>query len=127
MSFQDKFDVVLVNEKLEIEVPHGANLRDEAARAGVEVYQGFNRYANCVGHGTCGTCKVTVKKGAEKLGHVAIARAEAAAPAAVREEHHAAGTVGNEQIALERCAAGFDLHAHVGTPASSSWTSSSVV
>jgi ferredoxin len=59
--------VTFVKEKLEIEVPQGANLRDEALKAGVEVYTGINRYVNCLGHGTCGTCKVVVKKGAEHL------------------------------------------------------------
>src|SRR5216684_265831 len=59
--------ITFVKDKLEIEVPQGANLRDEAMKAGVEVYVGVNRYLNCLGHGTCGTCKVVVKKGAENL------------------------------------------------------------
>src|SRR5262249_9661636 len=58
---------VFVNEKKEIEVPEGANLRDEARKAGIEVYSGINRYLNCFGHGTCGTCRVLVKKGMENL------------------------------------------------------------
>jgi len=59
--------VTFVKEKLELEVPQGANLRDEAMKAGLEVYMGINRYVNCFGHGSCGTCKVAVKKGAENL------------------------------------------------------------
>jgi ferredoxin len=59
--------VVFVNEKREIEVPVGANLRDEARKAGVILYPGMTRYLNCLGHGTCGTCKVLVKKGGENL------------------------------------------------------------
>ena len=59
--------VVFVNEKKEIEVPQGANLRDEARKAGVEVYAGLSRYLNCFGHGTCGECRVLVKKGMENL------------------------------------------------------------
>jgi len=59
--------VVFVNEKKEIEVPEGANLRTEALKAGVQVYKGINRFLNCLGHGTCGTCAVLVKKGAENL------------------------------------------------------------
>jgi ferredoxin len=59
--------ITFVKDKLEVEVPQGANLRDEAMKAGVEVYVGVNRYLNCMGHGTCGTCKVIVKKGAENL------------------------------------------------------------
>ena len=50
--------VVFVNEKKEIEVPQGANLRDEARKADVEVYTGLSRYLNCFGHGTCGSCHV---------------------------------------------------------------------
>jgi ferredoxin len=60
--------VTIVNEKKEIEVPAGANLRQAAREAGIEVYQGFDRYLNCRGLGLCGTCRVYVKKGMENLG-----------------------------------------------------------
>lgn len=59
--------VVFVNEKQEIEVPEGANLRQEALKAGIEVYKGPDKYLNCRGLGLCGTCKVLVKKGMENL------------------------------------------------------------
>ncbi len=59
--------VVFVNEKREIEVPVGANLREEARKAGIEVYPGMARYLNCLGHGMCGTCKVLVKNGNDNL------------------------------------------------------------
>jgi ferredoxin len=59
--------VTFVNEKKEIEVPDGANLRQEARKAGIEVYKGIDRYVNCRGFGLCGTCKVLVKKGMENL------------------------------------------------------------
>ena len=59
--------VVFVNEKKEIEVPAGANLRDEAKKAGIQVYKGIHRYLNCRGNGLCGTCQVLVKKGMENL------------------------------------------------------------
>jgi ferredoxin len=59
--------VVIVNEKKEIEVPAGANLRKEARANGVEVYPGLNRYLNCHGLGLCGTCRVLVEKGMENL------------------------------------------------------------
>src|SRR5438094_1321968 len=58
----------ILNEKREIEVPAGSNLREELQKAGVEVYQGLTKYLNCFGHGTCGTCKVLVKKGMENVG-----------------------------------------------------------
>jgi ferredoxin len=59
--------VVIANEKKEIDVPQGANLRREMMKAGIEVYPWLNRYLNCYGHGLCGTCKVLVKKGMENL------------------------------------------------------------
>ena len=59
--------VVIANEKKEIEVPAGANLRTELQKAGVEVYQGIDRYLNCRGNGICGTCKVLIKKGMENV------------------------------------------------------------
>ncbi len=59
--------VTFVNEKQEVEVPEGANLRREAMKAGVVLYPGVNRYLNCLGLGLCGTCRVLVKKGMENL------------------------------------------------------------
>ena len=60
--------VKFIKEKQEIEVPEGANLRAEARKAGIQVYPGLNKYVNCMGMGTCGTCRVLVKKGIENLG-----------------------------------------------------------
>jgi ferredoxin len=59
--------VVFVKEKQEIEVPQGANLREEAKKAGISVYKGLDRYLNCMGFGMCGTCKVLVKEGMDNL------------------------------------------------------------
>src|SRR5205814_1611388 len=59
--------IVFVNEKQEIEVPDGANLRQEARKAGIQLYKGIHRIANCRGLGLCGSCKVLVKKGMENL------------------------------------------------------------
>jgi ferredoxin len=59
--------VVFVNEKTEIEVPAGANLREEARKAGLQIYKGLDRFLNCRGFGLCGTCRVLVKKGMENL------------------------------------------------------------
>lgn len=59
--------VMLINEKLDLEVPSGANLRDECRKAGVSVYAGMEKYLNCQGFGLCGTCLVFVKKGMENL------------------------------------------------------------
>jgi ferredoxin len=59
--------VTFVNEKKEIEVPQGANLRKEAREAGVEVHGVVESYLNCMGNGLCGTCRVLVKKGIDNL------------------------------------------------------------
>jgi ferredoxin len=59
--------VTIVNEKKEIEVPEGANLRQELMKAGIEVYNGLDKYLNCRGNGLCGTCRILVKKGGENL------------------------------------------------------------
>ena len=55
------------NEKQEIEVPAGSNLRTEARKAGVQLYRGLDKVLNCRGLGLCGTCKVLVKSGMENL------------------------------------------------------------
>jgi len=58
--------IKFVNEKKEIQVPAGANLRNEATRAGVQVYRGLvDKVAHCPGLGCCGTCRVLVTKGME--------------------------------------------------------------
>ncbi len=59
--------VTFVNEKKEIEVEAGANLRDAARQAGIPIYGGLDKYLNCRGLGLCGTCRVLVKKGMENL------------------------------------------------------------
>jgi ferredoxin len=59
--------VTVVNQKKEVEVPAGGNLREELRKQAVEVYPGMARYVNCFGHGQCGTCKILVKKGMENL------------------------------------------------------------
>src|SRR5262245_36445073 len=64
--------VTIVNEKKDIEVPAGSNLRTELKKAGVEVYRGIDKYVNCLGLGFCGTCKVYVKSGMENLGPKSI-------------------------------------------------------
>ena len=59
--------IKFVNEKKEIQVPAGANLRNEAIRAGVQVYSGMDKVLHCPGLGCCGTCRVLVPKGMENL------------------------------------------------------------
>ncbi len=59
--------VNIINEKKEIDVDQGGNLRTEARKKGVEPHAGIEKYINCVGNGLCGTCRVLVKKGGENL------------------------------------------------------------
>jgi ferredoxin len=59
--------IVFANEKKDIEVADGANLRREAIKAGVQLYKGLHRYLNCRGNGLCGSCKILVKQGMENL------------------------------------------------------------
>jgi ferredoxin len=54
-----------VNEKKQIQVPPGANLRKEALKAGVEVYKGIHKVLHCPGIAQCGTCRVLITKGME--------------------------------------------------------------
>jgi ferredoxin len=62
--------VKFVKEKKEIEVPKGANLRMTMIENGIPVYRGIHQktYANCHGHGTCGTCRVYIKDGDDNAG-----------------------------------------------------------
>ena len=61
--------VAFVNEKKEIDVPAGANLRAVARNAGIELHPWIFKYPglNCMGNGLCATCRVLVKKGMENL------------------------------------------------------------
>lgn len=58
---------ILNEQKKEIEVSAGTNLRQALRDAGVQVYSGIDKYLNCRGLGLCGTCAVLVKKGMEGL------------------------------------------------------------
>ncbi len=71
--------VNFVNEKKQIQVPEGANLRTEGRRAGIKFYNGINGFLagvnevlNCHGLGTCGTCRVMITKGMENASPMGI-------------------------------------------------------
>src|SRR5262245_51864411 len=61
--------ITFVNEKREIEIPAGSNLRTEALKAGIQLHPWIFKYPglNCFGNGLCATCRVLVKKGKENL------------------------------------------------------------
>ncbi|MEQ8212033.1 MAG: 2Fe-2S iron-sulfur cluster-binding protein [Lacipirellulaceae bacterium] len=85
--------IKFTKEKVEIEVPEGANLRTEAVKAGVNVHQGvngfgagLNKMVNCHGWGQCGTCRVLITEGMEnvsKMGMVEKARFKVPIPTPV--------------------------------------------
>lgn len=71
--------IKFVKEKKEIEVAEGANLRNEAIKAGINLNQGvngigasINKFVNCMGMGTCGTCRVLITKGMENTNPMTI-------------------------------------------------------
>ena len=61
--------IKFVNEKTEIEIPAGSNLRTEVRKAGIELHPWIFKYQflNCMGNGICATCRVLVKQGMENL------------------------------------------------------------
>ena len=64
--------VTIANDKKEIEVPAGSNLRRALMMADVAVYAGVEKYLNCRGLGMCGTCRILVKQGMENLSKKSI-------------------------------------------------------
>ena len=58
--------VKFYHEKVEVEVPEGTNLREAALEAGIEIYPPLNKVLNCLGNGTCGSCRVLVINGTFK-------------------------------------------------------------
>lgn len=71
--------IKFVKEKKEIQVPDGACLRTEAINAGINLNQGvngmgasINKYVNCLGFGTCGTCRVRILKGMENTNTMTV-------------------------------------------------------
>ncbi|REK09907.1 MAG: (2Fe-2S)-binding protein [Planctomycetota bacterium] len=65
--------IKFVNEKKEIQVPEGSNLRKEAMRAGVQLYSFPHNIANCRGFSLCGSCRVLITKGMENASSMGVA------------------------------------------------------
>ena len=57
--------VKFINENKTVEVPSGSNLREQALKAGIDVYRWRHKFLNCHGHGTCASCRMLIKKGME--------------------------------------------------------------
>jgi ferredoxin len=52
--------IAFINEKKDVEVPEGTNLREAAIKAGVPVYRKMHELLNCRGKGFCATCRMLV-------------------------------------------------------------------
>lgn len=61
--------IKFVNEKKEVEVEPGANLRQVAIKEGIQLYPGVHKnwWANCHGLGECASCRVLIAKGVENV------------------------------------------------------------
>ena len=57
--------VKFLSQNTELEVPEGANLRQEALQAKIALYPGIHKYLNCRGFALCAKCAVAVKVGKE--------------------------------------------------------------
>jgi len=57
--------VNFVNEKKQVQVPEGSNLRNVARDAGVQLYPGVHKFLNCRGLAQCGSCRVRIVKGTD--------------------------------------------------------------
>jgi len=108
--------IKFVNEKKEIEVPVGANLRAEAIKAGVNVncalsgvsegidefVHSFSKYANCHGWGVCGTCRVNITSGMENTNKMTLAeKAKKYVP--VPDPIQSLAFIGNEETMRLAC------------------------
>jgi ferredoxin len=56
-----------VKEKRKVECAPGENLRQVALREGVEIYPFPHNYVNCMGMGSCASCRVHIAKGTENI------------------------------------------------------------
>lgn len=54
-----------INEKKQVQVPDGTNLRKAAQQAGVQLYSFPHNIVNCHGFSQCGSCRVLIQKGLE--------------------------------------------------------------
>ena len=61
--------IKFVNEKKEVEVEAGANLRMVALKEGIPLYPWPHNYwfSNCHGFGHCASCRVQITKGLENV------------------------------------------------------------
>ena len=105
--------VKFVNEKKEIEVPAGSNLRVEAAKAGINLNLGvngfgasINKFMNCKGMGMCGSCRVLITRGMENTNEMTTREAikfKTALPTPVPDPIPCLAYVGHEDTMRLAC------------------------
>lgn len=93
--------VRFLREGIEVEVEQGANLREVALDAGVQVYEKPWSYGlNCHGFGQCGTCRVAIKndtmEGTSDLTISEIIQFKIGAPHTMPPFVNVFGYIGNE-------------------------------
>jgi ferredoxin len=64
--------VNFVNEKKQLQVPEGANLRQEAMKAGIQLYPHIHKVLNCHGFSACASCRVLITKGIDNASDMGI-------------------------------------------------------
>lgn len=64
--------IKFVDEKKEVQVPQGANLRKAAQMAGVQLYPHIHQVLNCHGLGQCGSCRVLITKGMDNVNRMGL-------------------------------------------------------
>jgi ferredoxin len=61
-----------VNEKKQVQVPEGTNLRKAALQAGVQLYPFPHNILNCHGFSQCAACRVLIHKGRENASPMGV-------------------------------------------------------
>jgi len=102
--------VTFVKENKQVEVPAGSNLRREALRAGVPLYNGINGLGaglnsvlNCHGLAHCGTCRVKILKGQENAGRGGFPLLNLLEPLVLKFSPAMAAYIGNEESLRLAC------------------------
>lgn len=59
--------LTFVNEKQDVDVLQGSNVRQKALDQGISIYKLKGKLTNCGGYGQCGTCIIEVVQGMSSL------------------------------------------------------------
>ncbi len=64
--------VNFVNEKKQLQVAEGSNLRSAALDAGIPLYPGVHKVLNCHGLAQCAACRVLITKGKDNASQMGL-------------------------------------------------------